>query len=119
MRVCQFRHDGNRIYLAAAAQKPPIRKTYISILQPDQELSNRHGLGRDVAGYVSLATSKNAEEFGNRPRAQARSAAAGDVASNVSTESTTLPYSSFAVIVIFAFRTFDTGQPFSAASAHF
>jgi hypothetical protein len=29
------------------------------------------------------------------------------------------PYSSFAVIVIFAFSTFDTGHPFSAASAHF
>ncbi len=27
--------------------------------------------------------------------------------------------SSFAVIVIFAFSTFDTGQPFSAASAYF
>jgi hypothetical protein len=29
------------------------------------------------------------------------------------------PYSNFAVIVIFAFSTFDTGQPFSAASAYF
>jgi hypothetical protein len=29
------------------------------------------------------------------------------------------PYSSFAVIVIFAFNTFDTGHPFSAASAYF
>jgi len=29
------------------------------------------------------------------------------------------PYSSFAFIVIFAFNTFDTGQPFSAASAYF
>jgi hypothetical protein len=28
-------------------------------------------------------------------------------------------YSSFAVIVIFAFSTFDTGHPFSAASAYF
>jgi hypothetical protein len=28
-------------------------------------------------------------------------------------------YSSFAVIVIFAFNTFDTGHPFSAASASF
>jgi hypothetical protein len=28
-------------------------------------------------------------------------------------------YSSFAFIVIFAFRTFDTGHPFSAASAYF
>ena len=30
-----------------------------------------------------------------------------------------LTYSSFAFIVIFAFSTFDTGHPFSAASAHF
>jgi hypothetical protein len=29
------------------------------------------------------------------------------------------PYSSFAFIVIFALSTFDTGQPFSAASAYF
>jgi hypothetical protein len=28
-------------------------------------------------------------------------------------------YSSFAVIEIFAFNTFETGHPFSAASAHF
>ena len=28
-------------------------------------------------------------------------------------------YPSFAVIVIFAFNTFDTGHPFSAASAYF
>jgi hypothetical protein len=31
----------------------------------------------------------------------------------------TQPYSSFAFIVILAFSTFDTGQPFSAASAYF
>jgi hypothetical protein len=30
-----------------------------------------------------------------------------------------LVYASFAVIVIFAFSTFDTGHPFSAFSAHF
>jgi hypothetical protein len=29
------------------------------------------------------------------------------------------PYPNFAVIEIFAFSTFDTGQPFSAASAYF
>ena len=29
------------------------------------------------------------------------------------------PYPSFAVMEIFAFSTFDTGQPFSAASAYF
>jgi hypothetical protein len=29
------------------------------------------------------------------------------------------PYPSFAVIEIFAFNTFDTGHPFSAASAYF
>ncbi len=29
------------------------------------------------------------------------------------------PYSSFAFIVIFAFSTFETGHPFSAASAYF
>jgi hypothetical protein len=28
-------------------------------------------------------------------------------------------YPSFALIVIFAFNTFDTGHPFSAASAYF
>jgi hypothetical protein len=34
-------------------------------------------------------------------------------------EERTLPYSSFASMVIFAFRTFETGQPFSAPSAYF
>jgi hypothetical protein len=32
---------------------------------------------------------------------------------------TSIPYPSFAFIVIFAFSTFDTGHPFSAASAYF
>jgi hypothetical protein len=35
------------------------------------------------------------------------------------TRSPTRPYPSFAVIEILAFSTFDTGQPFSAASAYF
>jgi hypothetical protein len=39
---------------------------------------------------------------------------------NATAESRTAdPYPSFAVIEIFAFSTFDTGQPFSAASAYF
>src|ERR1035437_5402638 len=36
-----------------------------------------------------------------------------------SPEAASPPYSSFALIVIFAFSTFDTGHPFSAASAYF
>jgi hypothetical protein len=34
-------------------------------------------------------------------------------------QGTTRPYSSFALMVIFAFSTFDTGHPVSAASAYF
>ncbi len=85
MRVCQFRHDGKWTYTAAAAQGPPIRKAYISILQTRDDLSNH-----PVFAY---------------PEARRRKPEAG--------------YSSFALIVILAFSTFDTGQPFSAASAYF
>ena len=38
---------------------------------------------------------------------------------NAGPESRSPAYPSFAVIEIFAFSTFDTGQPFSAASAYF
>ena len=49
----------------------------------------------DLVSFVSLVV----DAFSLRPEAE--------------------PYSNFAVIVIFAFSTFDTGHPFSAASAYF
>ena len=88
MRVCQFRHDGKWTCIAAAARKPPIRKTYTSILQTRSHVSNHREPGslREPPCLQWLKV---------------------------------LPYSSFAFIVIFAFNTFDTGHPFSAASAYF
>jgi len=43
----------------------------------------------------------------------------GHGSSSYKTHDSSLYASSFAVMVIFAFNTFETGQPFSAASAYF
>ena len=90
MRVCQFRHDGN---LELAMQRRPqgrrVRKTNNSIF---------------TARYqpVKPTTPLQPKAEARTPKPEARK-----------------PYPSFAVIEIFAFSTFDTGQPFSAASAYF
>jgi hypothetical protein len=52
---------------------------------------------------LSACQTTTAVAEGRRPKADARSP----------------PYPSFAVIEIFAFNTFDSGHPFSAASAYF
>jgi hypothetical protein len=66
-------------------------RTYTSILQTRSHVSNQRGSVFSFVDFVSLVV----EAFRSHT------------------------YSSFAVIVIFAFNTFDTGHPFSAASASF
>jgi hypothetical protein len=90
MRVCQFRHDGKWTFIAAATHRRRVRKTYASILQARRRLSNQ-------PDHSFLRETSCPSWF----------------------KLSIQPYSSFAVIVIFAFNTFDTGQPFSAASAYF
>jgi hypothetical protein len=104
MRVCQFRHDGNLNCNAAAATGPPCqeRSTFL-FLQPCPTLSNEsphHGdtEKNNVIVFASLCFCVS-------------------VVKDISVCTPTYP--SFAVIEIFAFSTFDTGQPFSAASAYF
>jgi hypothetical protein len=93
MRVCQFRHDGNLNCEAAAAPWPPC--------QEDQPL-----YFTALSHPVKLIGSPT--RSGEKRCLRAKSISARDPA-----------YPSFAVIEIFAFSTFDTGQPFSAASAYF
>ena len=99
MRVCQFRHDGNLNCNAAAAPRPPC--------QEDQHFyfTARSQPVKPSVGPSCPATHLygNRRRFCRSPKAETRSS----------------PYPSFAVIEIFAFSTFDTGQPFSAASAYF
>jgi|HubBroStandDraft_6_1064221.scaffolds.fasta_scaffold01017_13 hypothetical protein len=82
MRVCQFRHDGNLNYNAAAAPRPPC--------QEDQ-------LFHFCSPLPACQTPTRLPKPENRSPA----------------------YPNLAVMEIFAFSTFDTGQPFSAASAYF
>ena len=92
MRVCQFRHDGN---LELAMQRRPqgrrVRKTNTLFYSP-----------------------ATACQTGAQPARRSVCLSA-----HVATTAHGAPYPSFAVIEIFAFSTFDTGQPFSAASAYF
>jgi hypothetical protein len=106
MRVCQFRHDGKWTFIAAATHRRRVRKTYISILQTRSSLSNHPSQRALPDPELAL------HEVDGCPQwlmlLQSGSSNAGS-----------LPYSSFAFIVIFAFSTFETGHPFSAASAYF
>jgi hypothetical protein len=66
------------------------------------ELQCSGGLGAAVSGRPTLLFLQYGNRLSNSMVAEARKT-----------------YASFAVIEIFAFSTFDTGQPFSAASAYF
>ena len=123
MRVCQFRHDGNLNCNAAAAPGPPCQEdepTYFcsppSACQTPTSLGSvlifdsaflsdlRESLAHfAVKGFLlrEIRTPPAVAEA-RKPKPEARPT-----------------YPSFAVIVIFAFNTFDTGHPFSAASAYF
>ena len=91
MRVCQFRHDGTWAYNAAAAPWPP-----------NQE--DLHTYSTDTNPGVK--PQNHVTGCSEPPTARTRSRHP-------------LDYSSFAFMVILAFRTFETGHPFSAASAYF
>jgi hypothetical protein len=90
MRVCQFRHDGKWTYIAAAVIRPP-----------DQEELHQYSTGATprvkptVIGFLRGPSCPSWLMF------------------------LQYTYPSFAFIVILAFSTFDTGHPFSAASAYF
>ena len=92
MRVCQFRHDGKWTQFAAATKTAGLRLTF-PFLQALNPLSNRANVFlRSSVIFVVKRLDK---------------------------EKSAARYSNFAFIVIFAFRTLDTGHPFSAASAYF
>src|SRR5579863_2740640 len=113
MRVCQFRHDGKWTYIAAAALGPPCQETNPSILQSDRELSNfrdRRVSGnldflRDLCGFSFAYFA--VKRFFLSMRASARPFTKFAEKSRL----WGLYYPSFALIVIFAFSTFDTGHP--------
>ena len=111
MRVCQFRHDGKWTSIVAAAPRPPdqedlhvyftARLLAVKLSPPCHVWSRSHPTsGRDVRSLP--AASLLFRMTSDREQPQSSSI-----------------YSSFAFIVIFAFSTLETGQPFSAASAYF
>jgi hypothetical protein len=107
MRVCQFRHDGNLNCNAAAAKAAvsgrPTTPFYSQVRacqtngspQRHTDTAKMGGTKKTIKGFLPVFVVKSV--------------------------SSAIPrlYVSFAVIEIFAFSTFDTGQPFSAASAYF
>ena len=104
MRVCQIRHDGNRINLAAAARKPPNQEdqpSYFTDTTPPVK-PRGHRFVPSAQSQKQDRTSSSFEPLIPDPWPLAPDS-----------------YPSFAVIEIFAFSTFDTGHPFSAASAYF
>ena len=117
MRVCQFRHDGN-----TGLQCSGGRKAAESASQEDQHFYFT-ALSPPVKHWpwticISQAIENSAysAEFLSalcvlRPRMRPSIKAHA--------QNPEAAYPSFAVIEIFAFNTFDTGQPFSAASAYF
>jgi hypothetical protein len=132
MRVCQFRHDGNRIYLAAAARKPPNQEDqpFYSTdathpVKPAIEVSSASVREMSMRGQPPLGCPVERSSTGfpwagklpaTKPKAESRSPKPEARSPKPEARS---PYPSFAVIEIFAFSTFDTGHPFSAASAYF
>src|SRR5208283_1355044 len=138
MRVCQFRHDGNLGHNAAAAARPPSQEDqlcYFTVLL--KAVKHENQILRIVipsaavfpGGAKSLPCSCRSPERSrggtrrdlplNRSRALAKMRPCRQISSRQTARATSRTYPSFAVIEIFAFRTFDTGQPFSAASAYF
>ncbi len=106
MRVCQFRHDGNLDCNAAAALRPPCQEESTTLF---------YSHGRDCQtsfhcrGWRRIFFAVLLVRFSLCLRV-----------SVVKSPPAVLPrYPSFAVMEILAFSTFDTGQPFSAASAYF
>src|SRR5579862_2149956 len=114
MRVCQFRHDGNSGLQCSGGRKAaesgrstllfysPVTTCQtlaqrICISGGDRELSVLRGISQRTLRFKIVNAPVN-KSGGQNPEAA---------------------YPSSAVIEIFAFNTFDTGQPFSAASAYF
>src|SRR3954454_4836283 len=93
MRVCQFRHDG-KWTIITGPESHRIRKTCTHILQACCRVSN-------CWPQVAEQASCNHQHDRGHERLVSRC------------------HPNFAVIEIFAFRTFETGHPFSAASAYF
>jgi hypothetical protein len=112
MRVCQFRHDGNLDCNAAAALRPPS--------QEDQPFYFT-GVSTTVKPTLTTEARRHgATEKTKRKKNNQRSSSASlCLRAEKHFCRIVKPYPSFAVIEIFAFSTFDTGQPFSAASAYF
>jgi hypothetical protein len=90
MRVCQFRHDGNLELAMQRRPRPPCQEDLLFYFT---------GMHQPVK-----RPRKSHETEDRNSKLEARSPK---------------HYPSFAVIEIFAFNTFDTGHPFSAASAYF
>ena len=106
MRVCQFRHDGKWTVITAAGKLPsgrPASLFYRGGLRCQTKLARSFPRPE----LVKNKTDSRMPKLG----------AAQEIPEAVAGSPHRHP--SFASIVIFAFSTFDTGHPFSAASAYF
>ena len=114
MRVCQFRHDGNRIYLAAAALEPPNQEDQpFYFTDTPQPVKPRCEESSPAAPEILALRPLRFQPYPVNP------VPLGGYEFRTRARRSPKDYASFAVIEIFAFSTFDTGQPFSAASAYF
>src|ERR1700722_14717053 len=106
MRVCQFRHDGNWTSLQRRPSQPPImRSTFLF-----------------YRGVAVCQTANAPQVAAKNPRSsldRTLRLGPGPTAEGGRLHMSKANYSNLASMVIFAFRTFDTGHPFSAPSAYF
>ncbi len=115
MRVCQFRHDGNSGLQCSGGRKAAESgRSAFLFLQPRHYLSNTGAKGsafpeaiRELSALRGISQRTLRFKIVNAP------------VNKSGGQNPEAAYPSLAVIEIFAFNTFDTGQPFSAASAYF
>ena len=113
MRVCQFRHDGKWTSVATAASRRRVRED-LQVYFTDPRLCVKPLNALPVTDWRPCQQAINRSQTWSMSHSIAPSSSGSSAA-----RSNSPIYSSFALIVIFAFNTFETGHPFSAASAYF
>ena len=103
MRVCQFRHDGKSGLQCSGGREAAVSGRSTFLFYSAVAGCQTSPLPRGHRDTEKIFLEFYASPARALPKSMARSPF----------------YASFAVIEISAFSTFDTGQPFSAASAYF
>src|SRR5579872_1637251 len=131
MRVCQFRHDGKWTSAAAGGNAAASGRPASLFYSPCVECQSRAAFRGDSQRLTTIAKRNTflihdaaQHDQVNTNNAGATQAKMGAAPACCETEMRKTrvgnqTYSSFAFIEILAFKTFETGHPFSAASAYF